>query len=33
MLNLPAGATRAQVDQAMDGHIVEQNTLMAVYAR
>jgi Raf kinase inhibitor-like YbhB/YbcL family protein len=32
-LNLPAGATRAQVDQAMNGHIVDQNTLMGVYAR
>lgn len=33
VLNLSAGATRSQVEQAMNGHIIEQDTLMAVYAR
>ncbi len=32
-LELPGGATREQVDQAMQGHILAQGELMGVYAR
>jgi Raf kinase inhibitor-like YbhB/YbcL family protein len=32
-LDLPAGATRTQVDQAMEGHILGRGELMGTYAR
>ncbi len=33
MLNLPPGATRAQLDNAMLGHILAHGTLTAIYSR
>jgi phosphatidylethanolamine-binding protein (PEBP) family uncharacterized protein len=32
-LHLPAGATRQQVEQAMEGHVLEQAELMGRYER
>jgi Raf kinase inhibitor-like YbhB/YbcL family protein len=32
-LNLPAGVTRAQVDEAMEGHVLARGTLTASYGR
>ena len=33
MLNLPAGATKAEVEKAMQGHILAQGQLMGKYGR
>ena len=33
MLNLPAGATKAEVEKAMQGHILTQGQLMGKYGR